>query len=141
LIYSLFRWQSRFFQIKNGQLVWFKKKDKSMAHNFLNIKEIKKVISIEDLKFNIISNIKNYEFLVETKEKRDEWINIINQEIKNLSKKQEKKYNNIYELDLKKKIFQDFSNLSAIDTNKTYMKNVIDASMKKENFFKSKKET
>jgi len=112
-----------------------------MAHNFLNIKEIKKVISIEDLKFNIISNIKNYEFLVETKEKRDEWINIINQEIKNLSKKQEKKYNNIYELDLKKKIFQDFSNLSAIDTNKTYMKNVIDASMKKENFFKSKKET
>jgi len=106
----------------------------------LNLKEIKKVLSVDHNKFNLICNKKDYEFLVENKELKDSWIEVINKEIKKMNKIKKKKYYDILHLDLKKKVIEDFFGFPDIEENKEYIKNIVDESMKKENFFKSKNE-
>ncbi len=104
------------------------------------MKDIKKIISIDDTKLNLICNKKNYEFLVENEELRNRWIDSFNQEIKRINKIEKKKYNDILHLDLKKKLIEDYFGYPSIEDNKEHIRNVVNESMKKENFFRSKKE-
>lgn len=106
----------------------------------MNLKEIKKVLGVEKNKFDLNCNKKNYEFLVENEEIRNKWIDVINQEIKRINKKAKKKYNDILHLDLKKKVIQDYFEFPSIEDNKEHIRNVINESMKREDFFTSKKE-
>lgn len=102
------------------------------------MKDIKKINILSENKFQFICLKKNYEFLVENKKKRDEWIEVIEKEIKRISKIQKKKYENVFELETKKKVIKDLFNLESIDDNKDYIKLYVEKAFKNENFFKLK---
>lgn len=124
--------------MKNGDLFWFKNINNKSANNFLSLKDIKKINILSENKFQFICLKKNYEFLVENKKKRDEWIEVIEKEIKRISKIQKKKYENVFELETKKKVIKDLFNLESIDDNKDYIKLYVEKAFKNENFFKLK---
>jgi len=102
------------------------------------LKEIKKVLNVDHNKFDLICVKKNYEFLVENKEIKDKWIEVINHEIKRINKIEKKNYNDILHLDLKKKVIDDNFGFHLIEDNKDYIRDIVNNSMKNEKFFKSK---
>ena len=102
------------------------------------MKEIKKVLNVDQNKFDLICEKKNYEFLVENKEIKDKWIEVINHEIKRINKIEKKNYNDILHLDLKKKVIDDYFGFHLIEDNIEYIRDIVNSSMKNEKFFKSK---
>lgn len=97
-------------------------------------------MNIDKNKFNLFCDKKNYEFLVENTELKDKWIEMINQEIKRIKKIEKKKYNDVLNLDTKKKVIEDYFNFPSIEENKEYIKERVNETMKNEKFFKSKTE-
>jgi len=135
-----YSWQSRYFQIKKRQLYWFENKNQLLALNFLDLKNIIQIISTDKIKFEIYTDKKIYELMTQTKEEKDEWISVLNQERKKILQKEKKKYDNILEIEEKKKVICDFFNLQNIEENMHYIRYIVDTSMKSEDFFKKKTE-
>ena len=98
------------------------------------------MLKVDDCKFNLICNKKNYEFLLENIEIREKWVEVLNMEIKRINKIEKKKYNDILHLDLKKKVIEDHFDFPSIEDNKEHIRNIVNVSMKKESYFRSKME-
>lgn len=102
---------------------------------------MKKIEQSKSCKFIIISNDKVYKFFCKTEEEVAAWMNALNSEIKRKRGESIKKIENLYEMKLKKKVVVDFYHLPSLYSEKLYMKNKVEESIKTENFFapKSKK--
>ena len=90
-----YRWQTRYFSIKNDKLYWYKNQRSREAQNSLKIVDILKCETKKDLKFKIVienfCKIKNFNLLYKncedkihklkatTTEERDKWAQIINE--------------------------------------------------------------
>lgn len=100
---------------------------------------MKKVQATKDLKFIILFGDKIYKFLVESNEIRNKWVESLNKEIKKLTTDDEdKKYENVAELKLKKKVIEDFFNLPKIQEGKDYIIKITEEAIITEGFFKLK---
>lgn len=131
-------WQERFFQLKNKKLYWYQNKESNLALNYIDLKDVLKMpFSHKPLKFTIPSD-KEYKFECLTQDETEEWIDAIKNEM--LKIKNSNKLVQIYQAETKKKIItlQGIS-LPNIFSYKATMKNKIIDSMKKENYFPSKK--
>ncbi len=106
----------------------------------MDLKNIIQIISTDKIKFEIYTDKKIYELMTQTKEEKDEWISVLNQERKKILQKEKKKYDNILEIEEKKKVICDFFNLQNIEENMHYIRYIVDTSMKSEDFFKKKTE-
>jgi hypothetical protein len=135
----IFRWQERYFQVKNDHLYWYKTSTSKEAQNSLAVKDMKKVQVKKTEKFLIVVGEKIYKFQCKTDEERDSWVKALNNEIKRLKGDSNKKLENIYEIKLKKKIIEDYYNLPNISSEKLYMKKKVDEAIKGESFFADKK--
>lgn len=100
---------------------------------------MKKVQSTKELKFIISFGDKLYKFKTETEDEKNKWIQVINSEISKLSKENnEKRYENIIEIKLKKKIIEDLYNLPKIQDGKDYIIKITEEALLKEGYFKLK---
>ena len=153
------KWQSRYFQVKNGYLFWFKEKNSSLAQNKISIKNILKVESHKDKKFMIVVNFteneakneeedgeKNYElngkvykFACKNDDEKNKWITAISNEMKRLKKSEEKKQNYKFEIPIRKKVIIDHFDYPEINNDINYMKKHVLEEMNREKFFKPSK--
>ena len=152
------KWQTRYFQLKNGYLFWFKDKNSSIAQNKISIKNTLKVESHKDKKFMMIVNFtdsgdksyeedeeknheyngKVYKFSCTTDEEKLNWVNAITNEMKRLKKLEEKRRNYKLEIPIRKKVITDYCNFPEIkDIN--YMKKKVLEEMNREDFFQKNK--
>ena len=92
------------------------------SQNSIAIIEIQKINAYKDKKFEIIVNEKDYKFMCENDEIRDNWVNSINGEIKKLKKESKNKLENIFEVKLRKREINDLQNLPNIFSDKLYLK-------------------
>jgi hypothetical protein len=100
---------------------------------------MKKVQEDNELKFIILFGDKLYKFKTETEEEKNKWIKVLNSEINNLSRENcEKRYENLVEIKLKKKVIVDFYNLPKIQDGKDYIIKVTEEALLKEAYFKPK---
>ena len=148
-------WQTRFFQIKNGYLYWFKDKTSSIVQNKISIKNTLRVDSHKDKKFMMIvaNNGDNkdgedgenkvelggkvYKFACQSDEEKNGWVSAITNEMKRLKKGDEKgNNNNRLEILERKKIIIDYFNLPEINKDIFYMKKKVIEEMNNENYFK-----
>ena len=148
-------WQTRYFQIKNGYLYWFKDKTSSIVQNKISIKNTLRVDSHKDKKFMMIvaNNGDNkdgedgenktelggkvYKFACESDEEKNGWVSAITNEMKRLKKGDEKgNNNNRLEILERKKIIIDYFNLPEINKDIYYMKKKVLEEMENENYFK-----
>ena len=148
-------WQTRFFQIKNGYLYWFKDKTSSIIQNKISIKNTLRVDSHKDKKFMMIvaNNEDNkdgddgenkaelggkvYKFACQSDEEKNGWVSAITNEMKRLKKGDEKgNNNNRLEILERKKIIIDYFNLPEINKDIYYMKKKVLEEMENENYFK-----
>ena len=148
-------WQTRYFQIKNGYLYWFKDKTSSIVQNKISIKNTLRVDSHKDKKFMMIvaNNGDNkdgedgenktelggkvYKFACESDEEKNGWVSAITNEMKRLKKGDEKGNNsNRLEILERKKIIIDYFNLPEINKDIFYMKKKVLEEMENENYFK-----
>ena len=148
-------WQTRYFQIKNGYLYWFKDKTSSIVQNKISIKNTLRVDSHKDKKFMMIvanngdnkdgedgenraeSGGKVYKFACESDEEKNGWVSAITNEMKRLKKGEEKgNNNNRLEILERKKIIIDYFNLPEINRDIYYMKKKVLEEMNNENYFK-----
>jgi hypothetical protein len=88
-------------------------------------------------KFVIVCGDKIYKFLCETEEKAQQWIEALNSEFKKYNG--ERKFEQILEVKLKKKVIVDFYKLPNIHLEKANMKKNIEEQMSLENYFPPKK--
>ena len=149
-------WQTRFFQVKNGYLYWFKDKNSSVIQNKISIKNTLRVDSHKDKKFMMIvkstssemggnedgeakkdagTGGKVYKFSCETEEQKNEWVTAITNEMKKLKKNEEKTKEDILEIPERKKIIIDYFNLPNINTDIYYMRKKVLEEMNNENYF------
>ena len=120
-------------------MYWYKNKEAIEFLNKIAVKEMKKVQGTKDLKFVISFGDKLYKFKTQTEEEKNKWIEVLNSEITKLSKENnEKKYENIIEIKLKKKIIEDLYNLPKIQDGKDYIIKVTEDALLKEGYFKLK---
>lgn len=100
---------------------------------------MKKVQPFKELKFIIPLSDNVYKFKTETEEEKNKWIDLLNQEIKKFANQSnDKRYENVCEIKLKKKIIEDFYNLPKIQEGKDYIIKVTEDAILKEGFFKPK---
>ena len=109
------------------------------SQNSIAIIEIQKINAYKDKKFEIIVNEKDYKFMCENDEIRDNWVNSINGEIKKLKKESKNKLENIFEVKLRKREINDLQNLPNIFSDKLYLKKKIEDALLTENSFYLKK--
>ena len=102
---------------------------------------MKKVQANKTEKFIIHAGEKEYKFHCTTDEEKETWVKSLNNEIKRLKGDSFKKLENIYEIKLKKKIIEDYYNLPNINTEKLYMKKIVNEAIKGENFFVEKQKS
>jgi len=139
--YYLFnrRWQTRYFNLKKGNLYWYIDNKSSEAQNFFHLKEIQKIHSHKEKKFEIIVNDKSYKFECDNDEKRDEWVKEITKEMNKVKGKVIERKNEIYyEVKLKKRVINDLYNLPHIFGDKMYMKNKVEQALLIEQNFELK---
>ena len=145
-------WQTRYFQVKNGYLYWFKDKSSSIVQNKISIKNTLRVDSHKDKKFMIFvkdpiseskeekdgkkekSGGKLYKFACQTEEEKNAWVSAITSEMKKLKKTNEKTNDNKLQIPTRKKIIIDYFNLPEIDM--TYMSKKVLEQINLENYFK-----
>ena len=155
-------WQSRYFQVKNGYLYWFKDKSSSIIQNKISIKNTLRVDSHKDKKFMMVVSLndsddkeckgneedgqkskeydgKVYKFACQTNEERDAWVNAITKEMIRLKKGEEKTKLYKLEIPMRKKIIKDYFNLSGFNDDFYYMKRSVLEEMDQEDFFKPSK--
>ena len=152
------KWQSRYFQIKNGYLYWFKDKSSSVIQNKISIKNTLRVESHKDKKFKMVlslntdddkeskenvedgektkENDKVYKFACQSNEERDVWVNAINKEMIRLQKGDEKIKRYKLEIPLRKKVIKDHYNLPGFNDDFYYMRKTVLEEMECEEFFK-----
>ena len=152
------KWQSRYFQIKNGYLYWFKDKSSSVIQNKISIKNTLRVESHKDKKFKMVlslntdddkeskENVENgektkendkvYKFACQSNEERDVWVNAINKEMIRLQKGDEKIKRYKLEIPLRKKVIKDHYNLPGFNGDFYYMRKTVLEEMECEEFFK-----
>ena len=150
-------WQSRYFQVKNGYLYWFKDKNSPLVQNKISIKNTLRVESHKDKKFMMVvsfaegeKNDKNdddedekskefngkvYKFACETDEDKNNWVNAITKEMKRLKKLEEKR-NYKLEIPTRKKVIKDYFTFPEINRDINYMKKKVLEEMNREDFFK-----
>ena len=137
-------YQTRFFQLKNGFLYWFKDQNSSTIQNKINLKNTIKIDSQKSKKFTIVAggeggkasdlSGKIYKFKCEDEETKNKWMSVLTQEINKY--KEEKTKTNILEIPLRKKEIIDHFNLPEIGKDVYFMRNQIIQEMKTENYFK-----
>ena len=162
------KWQSRYFQVKNGYLYWFKDKTSSIIQNKISIKNTLRVDSHKDKKFMMIVSLsvgdakenkeskenkeneedeeknkendgKVYKFACQTNEERDGWVNAITKEMIRLKKGEEKTKCYKLEIPMRKKIIKDYFNLPGFNDDFYYMRRTVLEEMNREDFFKPSK--
>jgi hypothetical protein len=99
---------------------------------------MKKVLAHKSCKFLVAVGEKIYKFLCSSEEEKDSWVKALNNEIKKIKGETTKKFENLYDIKLKKKIIEDFYKLPNINTDKFYMKKKVEETIKNENFFKER---
>ena len=147
-------YQTRFFQVKNGYLYWFKDKTSSIVQNKISIKNTLRVDSHKDKKFMMIvkktvSDVsdddggeskkdlggKVYKFSCQTEEEKNAWVSAITNEMKKIKKNEEKAKDNKLQIPVRKKIIIDYFNLPDINSDIYYMKKKVLEEMNNELFF------
>ena len=145
-------WQTRYFQVKNGYLYWFKDKTSSIVQNKISIKNTLRVDSHKDKKFMMIvketgegdeegekskkeGSGKVYKFSCQSDEEKIAWVSAITTEMKRLNKIQEKTNDIKLEIPVRKKIIIDYFNLPAIDKDLLFMRKKVLEEMNDENYF------
>ena len=149
-------WQTRYFQVKNGYLYWYKDKSSSVVQNKISIKNTLRVDSHKDKKFmmivkeNISENNDNdvsgetkkesggkiYKFACQTDEEKNAWVSAITQEMKKLKKINERTSDNKLEITVRKKIIIDYFNLPDLDKDLLYMRKKVLEEINAEKYFK-----
>ena len=148
-------WQTRYFQVKNGYLYWFKDKNSPLVQNKISIKNTLKVESHKDKKFmmvvSFIADDKNdeddgekskefdgkvYKFACPTDEEKNNWVSAITKEMKRLKKFEEKTTGYKLEIPLRKKIIKDYFDYPIVNKDVNYMRKKVLEEMGRENFFK-----
>ena len=155
-------WQSRYFQVKNGYLYWFKDKSSSTIQNKISIKNTLRVDSHKNKKFMMVVSLnssdakeskeneedeekskeydgKVYKFACQTDEERDAWVNAITKEMIRLKKGEEKTKRYKLEIPMRKKIIKDYFNLPGFNDDFYYMRRTVLEEMSREDFFKPSK--
>ena len=144
-------WQTRYFQVKNGYLYWFKDKTSSIVQNKISIKNTLRVDSHKDKKFMMIvkesengeddgegkkeGGGKVYKFSCQSDEEKVAWVSAITAEMKKLHKINEKVNDNKLEIPVRKKIITDYFNLPGIDKDLLFMRKKVLEEMNNENYF------
>ena len=141
-------YQTRFFQLKNGYLYWFKDKYSSVIQNKISLKNTIKIDSSKPKKFLIVAGLdgektkgidisgKIYKFKCEDEETKNKWYTAISQEIKKLKSEDENVSVNTIEIKLRKKEIVDHFNLPEIGKELYSMKKEILKEISEENYFK-----
>ena len=148
-------WQTRYFQVKNGYLYWFKDKNSPLVQNKISIKNTLKVESHKDKKFmmvvSFIADDKNdeddgekskefdgkvYKFACPTDEEKNNWVAAITKEMKRLKKFEEKTTGYKLEIPLRKKVIKDYFDYPIVNKDINYMRKKVLEEMGRENFFK-----
>ena len=102
---------------------------------------MKKVLHTKELKFAIITTEeKSYKFNTETEEEKKKWVDMLNSEINKLAKSdiENKQYDSIIDIKLKKKIIEDYYKLPKIQDGKNYIIKVTEEALQTEGYFKLK---
>ena len=138
-------YQTRFFQLKNGFLYWFKDQNSSTIQNKISLKNTVKIDSQKPKKFTIVARVENskhdisgkiYKFKCQDEETKNKWMSVLTQEISKFKEQGEKRNINILEIKLRKKEIIDHFNLPEIGKDIYFMRNQIIQEMKNENYFK-----
>jgi len=148
-------WQSRYFQVKNGYLYWFKDKNSPLVQNKISIKNTLKVESHKDKKFMMVVSFsagdkndeddgekskefdgKVYKFACPTDEEKNNWVAAITKEMKRLKKFEEKSKGYKLEIPTRKKIIKDYFDYPIVNKDINYMRKRVLEEMSRENFFK-----
>ena len=148
-------WQSRYFQVKNGYLYWFKDKNSPLVQNKISIKNTLKVESHKDKKFMMVVSFsagdkndeddgekskefdgKVYKFACPTDEEKNNWVAAITKEMKRLKKFEEKSKGYKLEIPTRKKIIKDYFDYPIVNKDVNYMRKRVLEEMNRENFFK-----
>ena len=127
--------------MKNGFLFWYKNKEAIEFQNKIAVKDMKKVLHTKELKFAIITTEeKSYKFNTETEEEKKKWVDMLNSEINKLAKSdiENKQYDSIIDIKLKKKIIEDYYKLPKIQDGKNYIIKVTEEALQTEGYFKLK---
>jgi hypothetical protein len=139
-------YQTRFFQLKNGYLYWFKDQTSSIIQNKICLKNTMKIDSQKSKKFIIVAggegekakkdfSGKIYKFKCKDEETKNKWLSLLKQEINKYKEEGEKANVNILEIQLRKKEIIDHFNLPEIGKDIYFMRNEIIQEMKHENYF------
>ena len=148
-------WQTRYFQVKNGYLYWFKDKNSPLVQNKISIKNTLKVESHKDKKFMMVVSFsagdkndeddgekskeydgKVYKFACPTDEEKNNWVAAITKEMKRLKKVEEKSKGYKFEIPARKKIIKDYFDYPIINKDLNYMRKKVLEEMSREDFFK-----
>ena len=151
------KWQTRYFQVKNGYLYWFKDKNSSIVQNKISIKNTLRVDSHKNKKFMMVVAFnpndsireddedtkeskelggKVYKFSCQDDEERNAWVNAITKEMIKLKQGEEKIKRYKLAIPLRKKIVTDYFNLPGFNDDINYMKRAVLEEMNREDFFK-----
>ena len=139
-------YQTRFFQLKNGFLYWFKDENSSIIQNKISLKNTVKIDSEKSKKFTIVVGAegekaendltgKVYKFKCKDEETKNQWLSVLKQEINKYKEQGERPNVNILEIKLRKKEIIDHFNLPEIGKDVYFMRNQIIEEMKHENYF------
>ena len=139
-------YQTRFFQLKNGFLYWFKDKNSSINQNKISLKNTVKIDSEKSKKFTIVVggegekadndlSGKIYKFKCKDEETKNKWMSVLTQEMNKFKEQGEKANVNILEIELRKKEIIDHFNLPEIGKDIYFMRNQIIEEMNNENYF------
>jgi len=139
-------YQTRFFQLKNGFLYWFKDQNSSIIQNKISLKNTVKIDSEKSKKFTIVVggegekaendlSGKIYKFKCKDEETKNKWMSVLIQEMNKFKEQGEKTNLNILEIPLRKKEIIDHFNLPEIGKDVYFMRNQIIEEMNHENYF------
>ena len=139
-------YQTRFFQLKNGFLYWFKDQNSSIVQNKIPLKNTIKICSEKSKKFTIVVggegekadndlSGKIYKFKCKDEETKNKWMSALTIEIHKFKYQGEKPIVNVLEIELRKKEIIDHFNLPEIGKDIYFMRNQIIEEMSHENYF------
>ena len=149
------KWQTRYFQVKNGYLYWFKDKSSSIVQNKISIRNTLRVDSHKNKKFMMVVSFspndtrnedddgetkeldgKVYKFACQDDEERDAWVNAITREMIRVKQGEEKVKRYKLTIPLRKKVIKDYFNSPGFNDDVNFMKKAVLEEMNREDFFK-----
>ena len=138
-------WENHYYKLKNGFLYCYNDKNSKKFQSKISINNIIKTESNKEKKFILVVNCnfgdkkefkgKIYKFSCETNEEKNKWINLIEQEMKNLGNV-EKDKNIKLDIPIRKKVITDYFELPAFNKDINYMRKRVLQYMKWEKYFK-----